>query len=56
MTKYFLISTLRNKTPLEKVYKNVPEALLVVLDQAVERRGYSARQGVISNYAQIDFG
>jgi len=48
--------TSRNKTPLEKVYKCVPEALLVVLDEAVSRSGYSARQGVISNYAQIDFG
>jgi len=38
------------------VYRNVPEALVVLLDEAVERSGYSARNGMISNYAKIDFG
>jgi len=46
----------RGKTPLEKVYEKIPQAVSVLLDEAVKSSGYVAYFRTINTVAEIDFG
>jgi len=46
----------RGKTPLEKVYEKIPQAVSVLLDEAAKSSGYVAYFRTINTVAEIDFG
>lgn len=49
------VRTSHGKTPLEKVYKKIPEAVTVLLEKAVESSGYANRFGSIDSYVDMNF-
>lgn len=41
---------------MEKVYEKIPQAMNVLLGEAVKKSGYVAYQGTIKTYAELDYG
>jgi hypothetical protein len=53
---FFPNRTNRGKTPLEKVYEKVPQAVHVQLKEAEKNSGYIAYRGCINDYVELDYG
>lgn len=45
----------RGKTPLEKVYEKIPQAVNVLLEEAVKNSGYVEHINSINIEAELDF-
>jgi len=48
--------TKRGKTPLEKVYEKIPQAVNILLEEAVKNSGYVEHINSVNMKAQLDFG